>query len=74
MAQGKRYDFMFDDNPDSYKKHQYASGSEPMYRLIWTASRYRLTVFNLYKKYKGVKQKMTELSVKNKTLLTGSKK
>ena len=65
MAQGKRYDFMFDDNPESYKKRQYAAESKPMFRLVWTTSRYRLNVFNLYKKYK---------QVKNNILVTMNKK
>ena len=74
MEQGKRYDFMFDDNPESYKKHQYAAAAKPMYRLVWTASRSRLTVFNLYKKYKRVKKKMTDSSAKNKTQSIGKTK
>ena len=60
LQQGKRYDFMFDDNEDSYKKHQYAAAPVPMHRLVWTASRYRLTLFNLYKKYKHFKRTRNE--------------
>lgn len=79
MEQGKRYDFMFDDNPESYKKHQYAATGKPMYRLVWTPSRHRLNVFNLYKKYKHVKENTKRsLAVKKsaakKTPPTGNKK
>ena len=55
MKEGKRYDFMFDDNPDSYKKHQYSAEASPMLRLVWSPSRARLSVFNLYRKYKRTK-------------------
>ena len=73
MEQGKRYDFMFDDNPNSYKKNQYSAAGKPMYRLVLTASRYRLTVFNLYKKYKFLKKKFNNSAATNKTLPTGNK-
>lgn len=73
MEQGKRYDFMFDDNPNSYKKNQYSAEGKPMYRLVLTASRYRLTVFNLYKKYKLLQKKFNNSAATNKTLPTGNK-
>lgn len=73
MEQGKRYDFMFDDNPNSYKKNQYAADGKPMYRLVLTPSRYRLTVFNLYKKYKLLKKKFNNSPAVNKVLPTGNK-
>lgn len=60
MEQGKRYDFMFDDNPGSYKKHQYAAEPSPMYRLVWTSSHYRLSIFNLYKKYKKIRNNVAK--------------
>jgi len=84
MEQGKRYDFMFDDNPESYKKHQYSAAGKPMYRLVWTPSRSRLVVFNLYKKYKrtkdGLKQSIaarkaaSKKAAAKKTPPTGNKK
>jgi len=74
MEQGKRYDFMFDDNPESYKKHQYSAESKPMYRLNWTTSRVRLGVFNLYKKYKRVKNSVAKTAANKKNLLKGNKK
>ena len=52
MEQGKRFDFMFDSSSESYKKQQYAAAQTPMYRLVWTSSKYRLGVFNLYKSVK----------------------
>jgi len=61
MEQGKRYDFMFDNDPESYKKHQYAANSTPMYRLIWTASRCRLGMFNLCIKHKFVQKILQKL-------------
>lgn len=73
MEQGKRYDFMFDDNPDSYKKHQYSASAKPMYRLVWTASRYRLTVFNLYKKYKFFQKELQNSPIANKAHSIGNK-
>lgn len=30
------FDFMFDEDPTSYKKEQYAARSKPMYRLMWS--------------------------------------
>lgn len=63
LEQGKQFDFMFDDSHESYKSHQYAAKASPMYRLVWTRSRYRLSVFNLYKAYKRVRSK-----AKNKTM------
>ena len=74
MEQGKRFDFMFDDNPESYKKHQYSAASKPMYRLVWTSSKCRLGVFNLYKKYKRTKKDFTRSLITKKILLTGNKK
>ncbi len=38
----KRFDFMFDENPDSYKKEQYAAQSKPMYRLMWSPYKSRM--------------------------------
>jgi CelD/BcsL family acetyltransferase involved in cellulose biosynthesis len=73
MEQGKRYDFMFDDNPDSYKKNQYSAAAKPMYRLVLTASRYRLMVFNLYKKYKFLKKKFNNSQAAIKKLPIGKK-
>lgn len=73
MEQGKRYDFMFDDNPNSYKKHQYSAAQKPMYRLVWTPSRYRLTVFNLYKKYKFFRNKINNSPAIAKALPIGNK-
>ena len=72
MEEGKHYDFMFDDNPESYKKRQYAADASPMYRLVWTPSRYRLGVFNLYKKYKQVKNSVEKNAVNKKALPKGN--
>lgn len=72
MEQGKRYDFMFDDNPESYKKHQYAASSQSMYRLVWTSNRYRLDVFNLYKKYKQLKTAVGNKALNKKILQKGN--
>ena len=59
------FDFMFDDSSESYKKNQYAAEASPMYRLVWTPSRYRLSVFNLYKTFKRVKSQ-SKLKAPNK--------
>lgn len=59
------FDFMFDDSAESYKKLQYAAQASPMYRLVWTPSRYRLSVFNLYKTFKRVKAQ-SKLKAPNK--------
>ena len=37
------FDFMFDENPNSYKKEQYAAQSKPMYRLMWSPYKSRMT-------------------------------
>ena len=74
MEQGKRYDFMFDDNPESYKRRQYSADSKPMYRLVLTPSRYRLGLFNLYKKYKRTKTDLTRSFAAKKNLPKGNKK
>lgn len=66
VEKDKRFDFMFDDNVESYKKQQYAAEASPMYRLVWTPSRYRLSVFNLYKTFKRVKSQ-SKLSSPNKS-------
>ncbi|RVU83920.1 GNAT family N-acetyltransferase [Leucothrix sargassi] len=63
MEQGKRFDFMFDSSDASYKKQQYAAEKTPMYRLVWTSSRYRLGVFNLYKSVKHSKVKDKALTL-----------
>ncbi|MGB1310850.1 MAG: GNAT family N-acetyltransferase, partial [Leucothrix sp.] len=73
MLEGKRYDFMFDDNPMSYKKLQYAAQSQPMFRLVWTPSACRLGVFNLYKHYKSKKQVLISTLAQKKTQLKGNK-
>lgn len=68
MEQGKRFDFMFDESAESYKKQQYAAAATPMFRLVWTPSRYRLGVFNLYKAYKRARSHS-----KNKPTMSGKK-
>lgn len=65
MEQGKRFDFMFDSSCESYKKIQYAAEATSMFRLVWTPSRYRLSVFNLYKAYKRVKEQFKATLLKN---------
>ena len=36
------FDFMFDENRESYKKEQYAAQSKPMYRLMWSPYKSRM--------------------------------
>jgi len=36
------FDFMFDENPESYKKEQYAAQGQPMYRLMWSPYKSRM--------------------------------
>ena len=36
LTEQKVFDFMFDDNPNTYKKKQYAMINRPMLRLKWT--------------------------------------
>ena len=72
MERGLRFDFMFDDSSESYKKLQYAAEASPMYRLVWTPSRYRLSVFNLYKAFKRVKSK-AKTTTPNKTASVSGK-
>lgn len=48
----KMFDFMFDENPQSYKKEQYAATSKNMYRLKWTPQPYRLSIFRAAKSTK----------------------
>lgn len=45
----KLFDFMYDDNIDSYKKKQYAADYERMYRLKWSTHPFRFFVFNCVK-------------------------
>jgi len=74
MEQGDSFDFMFDDNENSYKKQQYAAESTPMYRLVWTPSQYRLSAFNFYKAFKKInsagKQRL-RANLKNSLPTTG---
>lgn len=72
MERGMSFDFMFDDSSESYKKLQYAAEASPMYRLVWTASRYRLGIFNLYKAFKRVKSQ-SKMSNPDKTALIRGK-
>lgn len=41
----KRFDFMFDEDPESYKGHQYKAEGKTMYRLKLTPQPLRLIVF-----------------------------
>lgn len=74
MEQGDSFDFMFDDNENSYKKQQYAAEATPMYRLVWTPSQYRLSAFNFYKAFKKInsagKQRL-RANLKNSLPTTG---
>ena len=58
IEQGKKFDFMYDDAADSYKKRQYAASSEPMIRLFWTPQPLRLTIYN---KSKSIKDKLSAI-------------
>jgi len=44
------FDFMFDENAQSYKKEQYAAQSDPMYRLMWSHKKNRMIKHNYAKK------------------------
>jgi len=65
IEQGQYFDFMFDDNADSYKKRQYAASSEPMIRLFWTPQPLRLTIYNQSKSIKDKLSAMREI-IRNK--------
>ena len=52
---------MFDEDPSSYKKEQYAAQSEPMYHLIWSPHKSRMAKYKYakllqtrYLKYKNI--------------------
>lgn len=63
------FDFMFDENPSSYKKEQYAAQSEPMYHLIWSPHKSRMA------KYKYAKLMQTKyLKYKSRLMNARSKK
>lgn len=47
---GKRFDFMFDEDPESYKGHQYRGEANKMYRLKLTPQPYRIICFDYIKK------------------------
>lgn len=53
------FDFMFDEDFDSYKKEQYAAQCKPMYRLMWSPYKSRMIKHNyaksIQKKYLGLK-------------------
>ncbi|PID45223.1 MAG: hypothetical protein CSB47_09585 [Proteobacteria bacterium] len=54
MERGKHFDFMFTDSENSYKKYQYSAEATPMFRLLWTPSRFRLLLLDSYRMYKRV--------------------
>ncbi len=63
----KTFDFMFDDDLESYKREQYAAKTEKMYRLKLTHQPFKLILLNfVIKIYRG-----TKWSLKNKLLATG---
>jgi len=41
-----KFDFMYSDDAESYKKEQYAAEHEPMYRLRWSIKLYRFYLFD----------------------------
>jgi len=53
----KRFDFMY-SSENSYKQTQYAAKSEDIYRLIWTHTSYRLSLFNSLRNLKARYEKM----------------
>lgn len=63
----KRFDFMFDEDPKSYKGHQYGSEAYNMYRLKLTPQPYRIVCFNYVKKAVNIFQE-TKFYFKNKLL------
>ena len=48
----KQFDFMYADSLGSYKKEQYATETEDMYRLKWTPQAFRFKLFALSKAIK----------------------
>lgn len=57
------FDFMFDENPASYKKEQYAACSQPMYRLIWSPNKSRMIKHKYAKIIQAKYLKLRELKV-----------
>ena len=61
----KTFDFMFSDQPDSYKKEQYAAEHTTMYRLRWSPYRFRFVIFHCAKMIQNIFLKMVE-TINNK--------
>ena len=72
INQNVLFDFMFDESPSSYKKEQYAAKSEPMYHLIWSTKKSRLSRYKFAKtvqtKYLNYKKQIADVKNKYKTL------
>jgi CelD/BcsL family acetyltransferase involved in cellulose biosynthesis len=46
IKNNQKFDFMFADDANSYKKEQYSCEHEPMYRLRWSSQKHRLPLYH----------------------------
>jgi hypothetical protein len=60
IKNNQKFDFMFADDANSYKKDQYSCEHEPMYRLRWSSQKFRLPLFHSAKRAQNAVLSMKE--------------